>query len=80
MDIQSFTQFFMWCSIINGGLLLFWASFIMLAPNLVYQVQTKWIPISRDTFDIAMYSFLGLFKIIFLMFNLVPYLSLLLIG
>jgi len=80
MDMQFLTDFFMWCSIINGGLLLFWAGFIMFAPNLVYQLQTKWVPISRDTFNVAMYSFLGLFKIIFLMFNLVPYLSLLLIG
>lgn len=76
MDIQALTDFFMWCSIINGGLLLFWAFFIMLAPDLVYRIQTKWVPISRENFDIAMYSFIGLFKLFILVFNLVPYIVL----
>jgi len=31
-------------------------------------------------FTVVIYSFLGLFKVFFLMFNLVPYLALLLIG
>jgi len=80
LDIQLVTEFFKWCTIINGSILLFWALFITCAPDWVYRTQSKWISISREVFDVAMYAFLGIFKVFFLMFNLVPYVSLLLIG
>lgn len=80
MDIQTLTSFFMWCSIINGGLFLFWALTHLIAPNLVYNAQKKFFPMSKETFTVVFYSFIGLFKIIFLIFNLVPYLALLIIG
>lgn len=80
MDIQTMTGFFMWCSIINGGILLLWTCIFILAPDLVYRVQSRWFPIPRGTFDLVIYSFLGLFKIFFLVFNLVPYLALLILG
>ena len=80
MDIQTLTTFFMWCAIMNGGLLVLWTVFFLFAPNLVYRTQSKWIPISRETFDVVMYSFLGAFKIVFLVFNVVPYLALLIVG
>ena len=80
MDIQTLTTFFMWCIVINGGLLVLWATMCMLAPNFVYRLQSKWFPIPRETSDVIMYSFLGLFKIVFLVFNVTPYMALLIIG
>ncbi len=80
MDIQTLTTFFMWCTIINGALLVLWVTMYIVAPDLVYRTQSKWFPIPRETFNVLMYSFLGLFKIIFLIFNVVPYVSLLIIG
>ena len=80
MDIQTLTTFFMWCTIINGGLLILWVLFFMCAPDLVYLTQSKWFPISRETFNVVFYSFLGLFKIVFLVFNVVPYIALLIVG
>ncbi len=38
------------------------------------------IPIPREIFDVVIYAFLGLFKIVFLVFNAVPYLALLIVG
>ncbi len=80
MDIQTLTAFFMWCTIMNGALLVLWTTFCILAPDLVYRTQSKWFPIPRETFNVAIYSFLGLFKIVFLVFNLVPYVALLIVG
>ncbi len=80
MDIQTTTTFFMWCTIINGGILTLWAVFCMFTPDLVYSTQRKFFPIARETFNVVIYSFLGLFKIFFLFFNVVPYMSLLVIG
>ena len=80
MDIHVLTRFFMWCSVINGALLVLWITVCMLDPDLVYRTQSKWFPLPRETFDVVMYSFLGFFKIVFLIFNLVPYLALLIAG
>ena len=80
MAIQTLTTFFMWCTIINGALLVLWITMCIVAPDLVYRTQKVWFPISRETFDVVMYSFLGLLKIVFLIFNLVPYVALLIVG
>ncbi len=80
MDLQTLTTFFMWCTIINGGFLILWTAFCVLTPNLVYSTQRKWFPIPRETFNVVIYSFLGLFKIVFLVFNIVPYVALLIVG
>ena len=80
MDIQTLTSFFMWCTIINAALFTLWAVMWLMLPDLVYRTQIKWFPIPRETFNVVFYSFLGLFKIFFLIFNVVPYVSLLIIG
>lgn len=80
MDIPTLTRFFMWCTIINGALLVFWTVWCIVAPQLVYRTQSIWFPIPRETFNVVMYAFLGLFKIVFLVFNLVPWIALLIVG
>lgn len=79
MDIQTLSSFFMWCTIINGAILALWTAFCSLAPDLIYRTQNKLFPLPRETFNAIIYSFLGLFKILFFAFNLVPYLALLII-
>ena len=80
MDMQTLTSFFMWCTLLNGGILALWTLFLVLAPDLVYRIQSLWFPISRETFNVIIFSFLGLFKILFLVFNVIPYAALLIIG
>lgn len=80
MDIYTLTAFFMWCTIINGALLILWTIMCMAAPDLVYRTQSKWFPIPRETFNVVIYGFLGLFKIVFIVFNVVPYVALLIVG
>ena len=80
MDIQTLTAFFLWCTLINGALLVLWTIICMFAPDLVYRTQNKWFPLPRETFNVVIYSFLGLFKIVFLVFNVVPYVALLIVG
>ena len=77
MDIQILTAFFMWCTIINGGLLVLWIVFCAFTPNLVYRMQSIFFPLPRETYNVVIYSFLGLFKIVFLVFNVTPYVALL---
>jgi len=79
MDLEILTQFFKWCVFINGLLLTFWTVMCIAIPDRVYKIQSKWMPLSREQYNIAMYSFLGLFKVVFIVFNVVPLIALLLI-
>jgi len=76
MDIQALKSFFMWCTIINGGLLILSAILFMLFQEVLYRIQTQYFPMSRETFCVVFYSFIGVFKIFFLFFNAVPYFAL----
>ena len=80
MDVQTLTRFFMWCSIIDLGLLVLWSIICLGGQDWVYRIHSKWFPMPRETFNVAIYSFLGAFKIVFLLFNVVPYVALLIIG
>jgi hypothetical protein len=80
MDIQTLTTFFMWCTIINGGLLIIMAVLSILLPDFLYHTQTKWFPMPREKFFPVFYMVIGIFKIFFLVFNAVPYVSLLIMG
>ncbi len=80
INIETLTTFFMWCTIINGAILVVWALMCMLALDWVYSVHSKWFKIPREAFNVVIYSFLGLFKIAFLFLNVVPYIALLIAG
>jgi hypothetical protein len=69
----------MWCTIINGALLVFSAIMFILASDLAYNVHGKLFPMPRETFNVVIYSFLGVFKIFWLVFNVVPYVALLIV-
>lgn len=72
MDIATVRAFFMWCTIVDAGLLVL--SFLMLAfaGDWVYRMHGKWFPMSRETFNVVIYSYLGVFKILIIVLNLVP--------
>lgn len=80
IDIELTRSFFMWCTIINVGLFAITFLAIALARDWVYRIQSLWFPLPRDRFTTIIYSFLGLFKILIIVFNLVPYITLLILG
>lgn len=80
MDIRALTAVFKWCTIINAVLLMLSILLFMLAPDFVYSTQSRLFPISRDAFNVVMYGSLGFYKIIFLVFNLVPWAALVIVG
>lgn len=71
---------FMWCSIINVGLLLLSFVFLWLGHDWVYGVHTKWFKISREQFDAIWYGALAFYKIGIFLFNIVPFIALCIVG
>lgn len=80
MSLDLLTAFFMWCTIINGGFLVFIALIYMIIPNLIFKTQQPWFPMSKETFSLVFYAFIGLFKIFYIIFILVPYIALLILA
>ena len=80
MSIQILTTFFMWCTIISGGILAVWTIFLVFAPDFAYRTQSKLLPISREAYNVVIYSSLAVFRILFVVFNLVPFVALLIVG
>ena len=80
MTIDMVRNFFLWCSIINVGLLLF--SFVMfwVGREWIYRIHSKWFALSKEQFDMLWYAMLGFYKIIVFVFNIVPYIALCIIG
>lgn len=80
MNIELLTEFFMWSTIITAGIYVVWVLFMFAAPEFTYRVQSRWIALPRETYNVVIYSLMGLFKIVFIVFIIVPYVSLLIIG
>ena len=79
MDFQKLTEFFKWCTIINVALFILSAIIFLAAPDFIYSVHGQLFHMPREAFDVVIYSFLGLYKIVILVFNLVPYVALLIV-
>ena len=76
MDIQQLTDFFMWSTVINVGIFIYWIAWVLLAPELVYKIQSRFFPIDRENYNRIMYFFLGFYKVLIIVFMLIPYLVL----
>lgn len=80
MTAQTLQEFFMWCSIINFSLLMITFAMCAFAADWIYQMHSKWFSISRVAFNTILYSFLGIFKMLVLVLNVVPWIALSLIA
>ncbi len=80
MTIDMIRNVFMWCSIINMGLLLWWFLFFTLAHDWVYHLHGKWFKLTVERFDTIHYAGIAFFKICVFMFNIIPYVALLIVG
>jgi hypothetical protein len=76
MDILLLSSFLKWCFIINFSGLLLSSIAISLIPDAIYRVHGKLFNLTRESFDTQVYQFLGLYKILILVFNLAPLLAL----
>lgn len=65
-----------WCFVINIGLLLWWWLWLVLAHDWVYQMHTRWFRLSSDQFDAIHYAGIAFFKVLNIVFFVVPWLAL----
>jgi len=80
MNIDVIRSVLLWCLIINMGIFLYWFAFFALAHDLLYRIHSKWFKIPVEKFDATHYAMMGIFKIVIIVFNLVPYIALCIVG
>jgi hypothetical protein len=80
MSIEVLRNFLMWCTVIDYGLLLFWAVAFLLAHDWMMRLHGRWFRLSREQFDAMHYGGMAIYKIGIFLFNLVPFIALCIVG
>jgi len=80
MDLEMIRAFFAWSTVFHGALLVLAFVGTAAIPNLIHSVHGRWYDMPKSTYTLITYCFLGLQKLAFLAFGLVPYLALRLVG
>ena len=78
MDIATMTQFFKCCSIINVSILIISSIIWSLFPGFAYKANNKLfsLGLSKEEHNQIIYKTLGHYKIVIIVFNVVPYFAL----
>jgi hypothetical protein len=80
MNITAAKSFFLWSAILNVAVLMVAFLVCVVFGDFDYRMSSKWFSISRETFDIVIFSFVALYKLFIWTFNIVPYIALVIIG
>jgi hypothetical protein len=76
MDIATLQSVLLWCTLINYAFLVFWALLLILPRGWLYRISGRLYRISPEQFDTLNFAGIVFYKIMIFMFNLVPYLAL----
>jgi hypothetical protein len=80
MSIDVARSALLWCTVINYGLLLLGVAIIALPHEWMYRLSERLFRLSAEQFDAFAYGSIVLYKTGILLFNLVPYIALLIVG
>ena len=76
MNIEILTSFLMTCTLINFALLMIMFLAVVFARDFIFSIHGRWFKMPREKFDFALYLFLGLYKILVIVFCFVPWIVL----
>ena len=76
MTLETLRRFFMWCSVFNYGMLLLWASLSIYWRQGFYRLCSRLYGISLEQFDMLNFGGMSVYKILIILFNLVPWVAL----
>ena len=78
--IEFLIQFFGWCSIINIGMLIFSALIVVVFTKHMSKIHAILFKLENQDIRRAYFQYLAQFKILIIIFNIVPYFALKLIS
>ena len=75
-SIEVVREFLGWCSIINIGLLFFSTIMLIIMRGWIVSIHAKMTGVSEAELPRLYFEYLGNYKILIIIFNLVPYIAL----
>lgn len=79
-DIDTLRSFLGWAALLNYAVLIAWFAAFTLAGGALYRLHARWFRITRETFDALHYGGMAVYKIGVLLFFMVPWLVLRILG
>lgn len=76
IDIHSVTVFLGWCSILNIAVLAFSFLFISVFKDITINVHAKLTGVNSNDLPKLYFHYIGTYKMVTLVFNIVPYFAL----
>ncbi|NOR55980.1 MAG: hypothetical protein GQ531_07200 [Sulfurovum sp.] len=76
MTIEIMTEFLGWCSVINIGMLTLSSMFVILFKDTAVKIHTTMFKVDKTFLDQEYFKYLGHYKVITIIFNIVPYFAL----
>ncbi len=80
MSIDIYIDFFKWCSVINGFIIILSSIIFLFSSDYSYKNNKKFFLGSKEEFNKTIYTILLYYTMIVIIFNIVPYIALLLMG
>jgi hypothetical protein len=80
MTLETIRAFLGWCALINYAVLVIWFLVFLFAHDWMRKLHTRWFRLPAAHFDAIHYAGMGLYKLGIFLFNLVPYVALLIVG
>jgi len=80
MSIEMLRSVLGWCAVINYGVLLLWFLFFMSAHDWMHRFHSRWFRLPVEQFDTIHYAAMAIYKVGIILFNLVPYVALLIVA
>jgi hypothetical protein len=80
MSIDFLRRVLLGCAVVNYGILLVWFLVFILARDWLRRFHGRWFRLADEQFDAFHYGGMSVYKIGILLFNLVPFLVLLIVG
>ena len=79
-SLETLTAFLGWCTLINFGLLIIAAVAIVLMRGSISGIHSSMFRLEQNELSSAYFQYLANYKILIIVFNLVPYLALRIIS
>ncbi len=75
MSLQLIEQFLFWCGLINTGMLMISFIMILFMKRLIFKTHGKMFGLDEDFISKALYTYVGFYKILIFMFNIIPFIA-----
>ncbi len=80
MNTQQIQEFLGWCTVINLAIITVSTIALIIARDMVKKIHSKLFKLSDENLDKAYFRYLANYKIAIIVFSLVPYLALKVMG